>query len=103
MKLRGMTFFRLLKDASVKRYKAINSEEIDSTHAQFFVFVSKYNILKALIQLPRNTEDHAIAYFTPNFVIYFVQRRLSKLAIVILWPNYTRTEEIPSGSHNQDR
>ena len=74
MKLRGITFSRLLWDASVKRYKAINSEEIAHAHAQSVVLVSKQYLLKAVIQVLRNIEleDHAMAHFTPNFAFLFI-------------------------------
>ena len=39
--LRGMILFRLLWDASVKRYKAINNSEIVSTHVQTVALVCK--------------------------------------------------------------
>ena len=72
MKLRGMTSFQILKDASVKRYKAINSDGISSVHAQSVVLVSKHDLYKALSEFPRYMEDHAIADFTPYFALCFI-------------------------------
>ena len=56
-----------LYDALIKRYKALNSDGTAPAHAQPITFVSKHDLLKNFIQLPRNTDDCAIAYFT----IYF--------------------------------
>ena len=36
-------------------------------HAQSVAFVSKHCLSKAVTQLPRNTEDSAIAHLTPHF------------------------------------
>ena len=64
------------KDASVKRYKAINSDGIVPAHVQFVVLVPERYILKALIQLTRNIENHAIARFTPYFAFFFIQQSI---------------------------
>ena len=45
----------------MKRHKAINRDGIAPVHVQSVVLVSKHYFSKTLIQLPRNTEDHAIA------------------------------------------
>ena len=57
---------------SVQKYKAINSDGIHPAHAQFVVVVSKHYLLKALIQLLRNIEDHATAHFTLCFAFFFI-------------------------------
>ena len=54
----------------MKRYKAVNSDVIARPHAQFVAVVPKHYLLKALIQLPRSIEDHAIAHFTLYFVFF---------------------------------
>ena len=70
MNLRGMPLFRFFWDASVKRQKAINNDVIAPAHAQSVVLLSKHYLLKDLIQLLRNVEDHIISYFTPYFAFF---------------------------------
>ena len=93
--IKGTKFSQLLKNVSVKRFKADNNDGIDPAHAQSGIRVYKHHLLKALVQLPRNIADHAIAHFNPYFVLFhctirFVQRELLKLAIFILSVIYRR-------------
>ena len=48
MKLTGVTFYQLLYEASVKRYKAINSDRSAPRHAHPGFLVSKHYLSKAL-------------------------------------------------------
>ena len=93
--MRGMAFFLILYDESVKRYKEIKSGRIAPAHVQSVVLVSKHYLLKALIQFSRNREScynsfYFIFYVLFHFAMYLVQAEPSKLAIFILWPNYRR-------------
>ena len=84
MKLKGMTFFELLWNASVKRYKALDTDWIAPAHAQSAVFVCKHcNLSKALIQLTRNIEDHAITqdiFYSIFCVLQFILQSTQKVS-----------------------
>ena len=65
----GGGFCALLLKFSYKRkmFKLdnyFNSNGFAPAHAQSVAYVSKHYLLKALIHLSRNIEDHAIAHFT---------------------------------------
>ena len=59
----------------LKRYKAINSNGIAHARAPSTAVVSKHYLSKALIQLPRNIDDHAIAHFSQNLAFFLILQR----------------------------
>ena len=87
-------FSRMHQSRDTKQ--SITTEFLLSMYSSLLLYISK-----ALIQVPRNIEDHVIAHFALYFVFFFkcaihlVQREPSKLAISILWPNYWEEHKNP--------
>ena len=77
-----MTFSRLLKDASIKSYKAINNDGIASARAQSIALMCKHYLSKALTQLARNIEDSSIAHSVQYFEFFHCT---IKLVLRELW------------------
>ena len=93
------------------RYKAINTDEVASAHAPFAFLVFEYCFAKALIQLPKNMEDHLIACFTTDFAFCFTVKSVlyGEKAVKINDFYFVATlyekskKSVPPGSHNHNR
>ena len=85
---------------------AVHAWSIAPVHAWSIALVSKHYLSKALIQLPRNIEDHAVAHFAFFFILQSILYRESLQNWWFLFYGQTIVEKhkIPLGLHgNHDQ